>query len=541
MTVNSHALTLQVFTMNQRKSNEKSEKLRAEANRLYVQKKFYDALLKYNESLCFAVPESENMGLAYANRAAVYFEMKLYDKCLNNIKMAKQNQYPEASIEVLKKREEKCRDSMKQQKSRVATDPWSFFKLSYPANKKLPFIADCLELKVDNKYGKHIVTNRALKVGDIVAIDDPTFKVIKADSRYSTCFDSNAFQRCGNCLNDNLLCLIPCSSCTKTMYCSIDCMNSAQQRHHQYECEIIDELLTTNMHMVLRMFFEGLSLFNGDINEMESYLRRYDDTMTVYEIDFKSKDDKERLKKMFLATLSLVSSTVLFEEISLDDYENMFEKTEKLEKLWDSKEYFIKIILSKLVQVNILYVHGIGGWSLKNYEVEDAEQPKNPSLYQQVLANGCYLFCSLLNHSCAPNIKRLNVADKVVVIVSRAIESGQQLFDSYRPNFNNQPKDKRQEALMQDYGFTCDCEACENDWPINKDLQVFSEELLEHAWTEHEELPFLSREGAKKKLKEHYDIITQHHQQFPSAELIVLQECISNCLITITKPDLQFP
>lgn len=527
--------------MNRRKSDEKSEKLRTEANRLYVQKRFYDALLKYNESLCHAELESENMGLAYANRAAVYFEMKLYDKCLSNIAMAKQSHYPEKNFEVLKKREEKCLELMRRHKDETTTnDALDFFKLSYPSSKQLSFVANCLELKVNAKYGRHVLTNRALKPGDIVAIDEPTFKVIKADSRYSTCFESNTFQRCENCLSENLLSLIPCASCSKTMYCSNDCMESAQKRHHRYECEIVDELLASGiMHIVFRMFFEGLSLFDDDIHDMEAFVKQRTEIMTVYDFNCGDRCEKENRKKLFQATLSLTSLTSKYEAESLNVCEEIFRKTERLEKLWNSNVNFLKMLLARLSQIATLYVHGIGGWSLKNNAI--ADEPKNPSLYQQLIGNGCYLFCALLNHSCAPNVKRLNVDDKVVVIVSRPIAKGGQIFDSYRPNFNNQPKALRQEALMKDYGFLCDCEACTNDWPMNQDLPVISEELLELAWTDHEDLPYLTAAQAKQKLQQHYDIIMKHHKHFPSAELIVLQECISNCLIAITKPDLQFP
>lgn len=525
--------------MSRGKSGAESVKLRSEANRFYVQKKFYDALLKYNESLCFAEAESENLGLSYANRSAVYFEMKLYDKCLTNVKLARENGYPEKNLEILKKREEKCIEAMKQSKSEPkATDALSFFKLSHPSNKKLPFISECLEINIDKKYGKHIVTNRELKVGDVVAIDTPKFKVIKADSRYSTCFESNTTQRCGNCLKDNLLSLIPCTSCCKTMYCSIDCMSSAQQRHHQYECEIIDELLTSGLlHIVVRMFFEGLSLFDGDIYEMEKYLYQIRESLTVFDIYGKDFTGNEMAKKLFVATLSLATDGA---EVSCE-YEDIFQKTEKLRDLYEKNEKFITNVLSRLIRVGQLYVHGIGSWSLKLEGIEMDEEPKNPSLYQQLIGNACYLFCSLLNHSCAPNIKRLNVDDKVVVIVSRPIPKGGQLFDSYRPNFNNQSKAQRQEGLLRDYGFVCECEACINDWPMNQNLKVISEDLLEFVWTCHEDLPFLTPEEAKQKLIKYYDIIAQHHQHFPSAELVVLQECISNCLITVTKPAIQFP
>lgn len=157
-----------------RKSNEKSEALRKEGNEFYSRRKFFKALLKYNESLCFAEPESDNVGHAYANRSAVYFETRLYEKCLNNVQLAKSHRYPESNFEVLAKREEKCRGQKEK-----SSDVWSFFKLSYKPNQKLPFIADCLEVKKSDKYGRHVITNRSLKVGDIVVVERPFCRWIK--------------------------------------------------------------------------------------------------------------------------------------------------------------------------------------------------------------------------------------------------------------------------------------------------------------------------------------------------------------------------
>jgi SET and MYND domain-containing protein 4 len=527
--------------MHRGKSDDKSEQLRAEANRLYVQKQFYDALLKYNESLCSAETESENLGLAYANRSAVYVEMKQFDKCLENIDMARKSRYPEKNYAILDKRAAKCAEMMKQETHELEdSDVWSSFKLSYPPHDKLPFIIKGLEMRTDSKYGRHIVTKIPLKIGDVIAIEEPSYRVIKADSRYSTCIDSNRFQRCANCLRENLLSLIPCPFCCNTMYCSIDCMNSAYKRHHRFECEIIEDLLASGlMHIVLRILFEGLSLFDDDLHEMERFLDRHGAATTVFDVNIQSLDESGELQRLRSRWFATVSLAVVDELQPLDGYKNVFGKTEKLEKLWNSHEKFIQKLLSKLSNVGMQYVHGIGGWPLK-VQLDD-ENPKNPSFHQQLIGNGCYLFCSLLNHSCAPNLKRLNVEDKVIIIISREIKKGGQLFDSYRPNFNNQSKPQRQEALLKDYGFICECEACINDWPMNENLQVLSEQLLEYAWEAHEELPFLTPEDAKRKLKEYYVTFFRNQKHFPAAELIVLQECISNCLITLTKPQVMFP
>lgn len=189
------------------KLNAKSNSLRLEGNKLFNQRSYYNAMIKYNESLCFAESNSEMMGLAYANRSAIYFEMKLFENCLRNIDLAERNHYPEANIEVLNKRKEKCLMALKQSTRENSTsDMQQFFKLSYQSNKKLPFMVDCLELKDDNKYGRHIITNKSLKVGDVVAIEKPFCKIVQ-----------NEFiqQLCSWCFNSNLSDLIPCRICTK--------------------------------------------------------------------------------------------------------------------------------------------------------------------------------------------------------------------------------------------------------------------------------------------------------------------------------------
>jgi hypothetical protein len=189
------------------KSNQKSDQLRAEGNELYSRRSFFDAMVKYNESLCCAESDSENLGLAYANRSAVFFEMKLYGKCLNNIKLARENRYPEQNLDVLKKREEKCTEAMKQQKDQNAAQ--IVFRLSQPENEKLPYVAECLELKNNKQFGRHIVTNRPLKVGDILAIEEPFCKVVQ---------ENFIHQKCTVCLNENLLDLIPCQGCAKGLW-----------------------------------------------------------------------------------------------------------------------------------------------------------------------------------------------------------------------------------------------------------------------------------------------------------------------------------
>lgn len=45
---------------------------------------------------------------------------------------------------------------------------------------------------------------------------------------------------------------------------------------------------------------------------------------------------------------------------------------------------------------------------------------------------GIFPFTSLLNHSCSPNLQRIFVDDKIVLVARRPIEAGEQLFICYQ-------------------------------------------------------------------------------------------------------------
>jgi SET and MYND domain-containing protein 4 len=180
------------------KNNQEADRLRNAGNAFFRESKFYEALVSYNQSLCHAVPKSEQLSLAYANRAAVYLEIEQFSKCLDNIQLARDHGYK--SEMKLKEREDKCKKKNQQQ------DPTTFFKLSYPSHKKNRSIVDCLDIKENEQFGQHIVTTRNLNPGDVIAIEEPIFPLVLNGGRYALC---------NNCLKSNLLSLIPCDrKCT---------------------------------------------------------------------------------------------------------------------------------------------------------------------------------------------------------------------------------------------------------------------------------------------------------------------------------------
>ena len=184
------------------KNNIKADCFRNEGNSLFQKRKFHEALISYNKSLCFSLPNSQQLALAFANRAAVYLEVNLPDHCFENIQLARDHNYP--NEKKLKEREEKCLELKKSLKYDPENDPATFMKLSYPANEKIPFIVNCLELRENEQYGRYIITNQDLNPGDVIAIEEPFLKTIDIEGRYS---------RCTYCLKVNMLNLIPCFDC----------------------------------------------------------------------------------------------------------------------------------------------------------------------------------------------------------------------------------------------------------------------------------------------------------------------------------------
>lgn len=201
MTVRANKL--KQFKMSAGKDNLKADEFRSQGNLLYQRSKFREALICYNKSLCFSTPKSPTLALAYANRSAVYLELKKFDHCLENIQLAREHKY--AHGRKLKEREEKCHELKRSHPPDPENDPSSFWKLSYPANEKIPFIVNCLELRKDQKYGYHIVTNQDLNPGDVIAIEEMPFPTI---------FTHGIYKRCTCCLKSNVLNLIPCDGCS---------------------------------------------------------------------------------------------------------------------------------------------------------------------------------------------------------------------------------------------------------------------------------------------------------------------------------------
>lgn len=442
--------------------NEESTELRNEGNVAMKKKEYYDALVLYNRSLCVAENRSSNLGLAYANRAQVYLELKLYEQCLVNLRLARENKYPVNKLGKLNQRETKClefkelRDKTEKKLTEVHKQILEdFIKLSHEPNKKLPFMTSCLEMKNDIKYGTKIITNKPLAVGDIIAIEDPFSASIGIDSRY---------QQCANCFKQNFLNLKPCYGCMSTMYCSEECKTMDFQKYHKFMCDRADKSTAIHSFMwtapIFKQITEAFHKLNRNAAGLEDFSYRCDESpVNLFDFDLSqnSQMDTNKHKKMIAIANNLkpkMPRKLSFEEkiTSFELHINLYPGLAQVFCCIDCKNFGHRIF-AKLSE---------------NIYIKDDNQELNE--YWNWFS-GVYFLRAYMNHSCVPNVSNF-IADggKMLYIVQAPIAAGGQLFVDHAEKLTSLPIPERQVKMLREFNFKCSCEACSN-YPSKSDRE----------------------------------------------------------------------
>lgn len=214
------------------------------------------------------------------------------------------------------------------------------------------------------------------------------------------------------------------SSCHKfhfsAMYCSNQCRTNALADFHNYECPIVDLMHKAGvMQMAMIIFFKALSIFDGSITDLEKSFNANDcSSHSVYDFNFADPDNQANGKHFLISLLCLARND---KDYSNDSPEKLFKVHPLLADVWQSHEAFIRKFTLRILQIGDSNFHGICGWSLRKYDQ-----------IPQMIGIGCYPFISLVNHGCAPNVNRIYVEDKMILLVERPIKKGEQLFDCYK-------------------------------------------------------------------------------------------------------------
>ncbi len=104
-------------------------------------------------------------------------------------------------------------------------------------HEKIPCASSAVTVAYDDVFGRHIVADRQIEVGEVIFVEDPIVSYLDTESDASaseSCHE--CFSRVGGGAKQMESPLIPCPGCTRVVFCSVRCRKRAWEGHHQYEC-----------------------------------------------------------------------------------------------------------------------------------------------------------------------------------------------------------------------------------------------------------------------------------------------------------------
>lgn len=253
---------------NRAKCNQIARHIRLKGNKLFEKAggETVASLDVYNQSICMAIPDSVDYGIAFANRSAAYLGLRKPELCLVDIKNARESGYPLALMDKLKNREKECKDMIRNGLG---------VRMGGKCEKVKPFVKDCLERKENKEYGRHLVTTERVNPGETLMVEEAFACQPAPQSRY---------KRCWNCLAENNKQLYPCKTCTQVMFCSKECQKEADRSYHPIECPIIDYLFETlqELHLLaIRTVIKSVLAF-GSLTKLGEFIEKHGTTKVDY-------------------------------------------------------------------------------------------------------------------------------------------------------------------------------------------------------------------------------------------------------------------
>ncbi|XP_031638613.1 SET and MYND domain-containing protein 4-like [Contarinia nasturtii] len=423
------------------KNSEKSLHYRQKGNAMFNEAKWIDAMELYNQSLCYAENGSELMGLAYANRSSCFFNMKMYRKCLVDLELAMENNYPSDKMTKLEKRKITALSMMDNDEDKGGMyEP----NLDFMSNEKYPCFANVLNIENNEQYGRHIVATEDIEVGKTVMVDQNYF----ANS-------SKRYTRCNICLrsDENLK---PCQKCSFTLICP----KCAENDLHSIECDINPSyfvstgIISARMPMV-RSILLAINTFS-DIDELIAVVEEMMKNDLV-EAPEALGDPKLNYRAFFKLHPNLKNHThEYFAQQIYFIYQSLM-KLPCVTEFFHSEAH--KRFLKHLIGHHLMVIK----YSAQRLRLESAkinlfgqhcESQLNDYDYRMSIPG------SYFNHSCVPNAYLRFQNGFTVCIALRAIRKNEQVYVPYDISVLTEEKSIRQQILQSNFNFRCVCERC---------------------------------------------------------------------------------
>lgn len=322
-------------------------------------------------------------------------------------------------------------------------------KLSFEADEKFPCMANVLAIKENEKFGKHIVAECDIDVGNVV-ISTPAFATIECLKMGS---ESGCFE-CGGCISH----FIKCPYCIDIKFCSKSCSKS---KLHKSKC---NQLFSSNDCRVIRMTTEIITVAFKSVknvkvlldlcrrlvfrnNEFKNCEPAMEPALSEYAeiIQFRGKEEDHNMK-IAKRVYKLVVRSLHFKQVKLEDYERLI------------------VTLARLHAASIKSY-----WFSENFPVSE---------FGVIECYFIYSFLCRINHSCAPNLHHYIDDNHITHCVTiRPIKRGEQVFINYVIGMELENKQERQFHIKDSWYFDCQCEKCCQDVKTGTEEDFIQQEL----------------------------------------------------------------
>lgn len=422
---------------------------RTRGNQHFKEKNWFPAMCFYSKSLCLAEINSKHVSLAYANRSACLFEMKLYDECLIDIKLAKEAGYPVDLIPKLDKREEKCLNGIKER----ATPNQYRSKLKFETNKHFPWLSSELELKKDDN-GKPLVFSKVdIDVGQMVAME-------MVFSSYF--YNIGSVGYCDICLKQNPN-VVPCKKCSLAMFCYGECEHNDL---HQYECGLRpnnEDKLEDEVNALIRTILMSVNLFpNADdlIDFVERAVSSDPNELPDTLSDAKAKY-RAFLKLPFKKTFNISDQTFLT---------FIFLVHTKLLNIQHVKTTFESSSHQRFL-MHLVAHHEI----ILKYNSFFVNAPTTELNKLKVFGSFTTLSARYFKPSCTPNLLGLRSQGDFKLITVQPIKKGEQLTTK----LTERPvSDEELKKYYEERGWVCKCTKCEDVHPTPDEMKQLNSDPI---------------------------------------------------------------
>ncbi|CAF4743987.1 unnamed protein product [Pieris macdunnoughi] len=483
------------------KCNQVSFLWRQQGNDKYHANLIDDSYQCYSKSVIYANQNDTEYALALANRSAALLRLKRFKECIADIDLSIASGYKREMLHKLLLRKADCYIELNQTKNAQASiihasEHAISLKLSaiqmaeferhvrllerkintgevtHSPDEYNVVLPECrngvnpqfnaasmsIELKNNDTVGRHVIVKEALKRGDVLFSEEP----------YAWVTLPSEDPVCDMCCQPDINPL-PCSSCSRSVYCSEACRSTAFTMFHKWECVGAQSDLFPTIgiaHLALRVLlisqYHGLptpislakptayELFKSysQVDKIDIYRAETPDFYRMFNLvtNFDKMNNSDYVQYAVTATMLI---------LYLERYTSFFETFESGPLSDRERKMFAAAFMLRCM--GQLVCNGHAALSLSTYDDGTGRTVTEREVRR---ATAIYPSAAMMNHSCDPNIVNTFYKNRLIIRCARELSAGAEVFNCYGPHRAREPTAQRRAHLRAQYMFQCMCSAC---------------------------------------------------------------------------------